>query len=233
MYQPSNWQSYYVSYSRSFQPSGEVLAFTAAQSEMAPEETANIEVGTKLDFLGGRLSVTGSLFHLERENIKSVLAGTTTILPVGTQRTRGVELTMAGEIAPNWQISAGYAHLDARITESVARQNNVDLEGNRAALTPQNSANVWLMHALGGGFSVGGGVNYVGARYASPDNLVTLESYITADAVAMYESQRYDVALNLKNIADKEYYVSGHGSSNSLNAPGAPRTAELTLRLHF
>lgn len=233
VYQPSNWQSYYVSYSRSFQPSGEVLAFTAAQSEMAPEETANIEVGTKLDFLGGRLSVTGSLFHLERENIKSVLAGTTTILPVGTQRTRGVELTMAGEIAPNWQISAGYAHLDARITESVARQNNVNLEGNRAALTPQNSANVWLMHALGGGFSVGGGVNYVGDRYASPDNLVTLESYVTADAVAMYESKRYDLALNLKNITDKEYYVSGHGSSNNLNAPGAPRTAELTLRLHF
>jgi hypothetical protein len=35
---------------------------------------------------------------------------------------------VAGEVAPNWQISAGYAHLDARITESVARQNGVALE---------------------------------------------------------------------------------------------------------
>jgi catecholate siderophore receptor len=233
VFQPNDWQSYYVSYSRSFQPSGETLNFSQAQSEMAPEETANIEVGTKMDFFGGRLSTTAAAFHLERENIKGVNPATNTLVSVGTQRTRGVELTMAGEIAPNWQITAGYAHLDARITESVARQNGVALEGNRAALTPQNSANLWLMHNLGGGFSVGGGLNYVGDRYTSADNLVTLDSYLTADAVAMYQSARYDVALNLKNITDKEYFISGHGTSNNLNAPGAPRTAELTLRLYF
>jgi catecholate siderophore receptor len=62
---------------------------------------------------------------------------------------------------------------------------------------------------------------------------VTLESYLTADAAVIYEAPRYELALNLKNITDKEYFVSGHGASNNLNAPGAPRTAELTLRLHF
>lgn len=233
VFQPNNWQSYYVSYSRSFQPSGETLNFSVAQSEMAPEKTANIEIGTKMDFFGGRLSSTASVFHLERENIKGVNPATNTLVAVGTQRTRGVELTMAGEIAPNWQLSAGYAHLDARITDSVARQSGVALEGNRAALTPQNSANVWLMHNLGGGFSVGGGLNYVGDRYTSTDNLVTLDSYLTADAMAMYQSKRYDVALNLKNITDKEYFISGHGTSNNLNAPGAPRTAEVTVTVKF
>lgn len=240
VFQPNNWQSYYVSYSRSFQPSGEVLAFSTTQSELAPEETTNIEVGNKLDFLNGRLSLTTSLFHLERENIKNSFPGSSEILPVGTQRTRGIELTVAGEIAPRWNIYAGYAHLDARITESIASQNTntapsvrVPLQGNRAALTPQNSANVWLMHDLGSGFSVGGGVNYVGDRYASPDNTVTLDSYLTVDAAAIYRSKKYDVALNLKNITDKEYFISGHGASNNLNAPGAPRTAEVTLRLHF
>lgn len=233
VFQPNDWQSYYVSYSRSFQPSGETLSFSQAQSEMAPEETANIEIGTKMDFFGGRLSTTASVFHLERENIKGLNPVTSKLVAVGTQRTRGVELTMAGEIAPNWQISAGYAHLDTRITESVARQNGVELEGNRAALTPQNSANVWLMHNLGGGLSVGGGLNYMGDRYTSPDNLVTLDSYVTADAMAMYQSERYDVALNLKNITDKEYFISGHGTSNNLNAPGAPRTAEVTVTLRF
>jgi len=140
---------------------------------------------------------------------------------------------VAGEVAPNWQISAGYAHLDARITESVARQNGVALEDNRAALTPQNSANIWLMHNLGNGFSVGGGMNYVGSRYTSADNLVMLDSYLTADAVAKYQSKRYDVAFNVKNITDKEYFISGHGTSNNLNAPGAPRSAEVTLTLRF
>lgn len=233
VFQPTDWQSYYVSWSRSFQPSGETLSFSQAQGQLAPEETTNIEIGTKLDFFGGRLSTTASIFHLERENIKGVNPVTNTLVAVGTQRTRGVEWTMTGKIAPDWQVYAGYAHLDARITDSLARQNNVNLEGNRAALTPQNSANVWLMHSLGNGFSIGGGLNYVGDRYTSADNLVTLDSYLTADAVAMYQSERYDVALNLKNITDKEYFISGHGTSNNLNAPGAPRTAELTLRLHF
>lgn len=233
VFQPDNWQSYYVSYSRSFQPSGEVLAFSKDQSELAPEETTNIEIGNKLDFLNGRLSLTTSLFHLERSNIKNTDPISREILPVGTQRTRGVELTVAGEIAPTWNIYAGYAHLDARVTESIATQNGQALQGKRAALTPQNSANVWLMHDLGSGFSVGGGLNYVGDRYASPDNTVTLDSYLTVDAAAIYRSKKYDLALNLKNITDKEYFISGHGASNNLNAPGAPRTAEVTLRLHF
>jgi len=233
VFQPNDWQSYYVSYSRSFQPSGETLSFTQAQSEMAPEETANIEIGTKMDFFDGMLTTTASVFHLERENIKGVNPVTNTLVAVGTQRTQGVELTVAGEVAPNWQISAGYAHLDARITESVARQNGVALEDNRAALTPQNSANIWLMHNLGNGFSVGGGMNYVGSRYTSADNLVMLDSYLTADAVAKYQSKRYDVAFNVKNITDKEYFISGHGTSNNLNAPGAPRSAEVTLTLRF
>jgi catecholate siderophore receptor len=240
VFQPADWQSYYVSYSRSFQPSGEVLAFAANQSELAPEETTNIEIGSKLDFFGGRLSATASVFHLERTDIKNTDPVTREIVPVGTQRTRGIELTLSGEVAPDWNIYAGYAHLDARITESVATQTTntvpgivVPLEGNRAALTPQNSANLWLMHDLGEGFSVGGGFNYVGDRYASPDNTVTLDSYLTFDAAAIYRSKKYDVALNLKNITDKRYFISGHGASNNLNAPGAPRMASLTLRLHF
>lgn len=233
VFQPNAWQSYYVSYSRSFQPSGEVLAFTTTQAEMSPEETSNIELGAKLDWLGGRLSTTASVFHLERTDIKNTDPVTKAIVPVGTQRTRGVELTAAGEIAAGWQLSAGYAFLDAEITESVAIQNGVLLDGMRAALTPRHSANLWLVHELGQGYSVGGGLNYVGDRYASPDNLVTLDGYLTADAMAMYRSKRYDLALNLKNITDKEYFISGHGASNNLNAPGAPRTAEVTLRLHF
>lgn len=233
VFQPNSWQSYYVAYSRSFQPSGEVLSFTQAQSEMAPEQTTNVEVGTKLDWLGGRLSTTAALFQLERTDIKNTDPITKAIVPVGTQRTRGLELTAAGEVASGWQLSAGYAYLDAEITESVAVQNGVALGGKRAALTPRHSANLWLMHALGQGFKVGGGLNYVGNRYASPDNTVTIDGYLTADAALRYEAPRYQVALNLKNLIDKEYFVSGHGASNNLNAPGAPRTAELTLRLQF
>jgi len=173
------------------------------------------------------------VFELERTNIKNTDPVTKALVAVGVQRTRGVELTLAGEIAPRWQLSAGYAYLDARITSSVAVQNGVALEGRRAALTPRHSASLWLLHDLGGGFGIGGGLRYVGDRYAAPDNLVTLDEYVTADAVFSYKTRAYDLALNVKNLTDEDYFVSGHGASNNLNAPGAPRSLELTGRFRF
>jgi len=233
VFQPADWQAYYLSYSRSFQPSGETLAFTTAQAEMAPEETSNVEVGAKLDLFEGRASATAALFTLERSNIKNTDPVTKAIVAVGTQRTRGAELTLAGEVAPGWQVSAGYAYLDARITQSIAVQNGVRLQGRRAALTPAHSGNLWLMRDLGQGFHLGGGLVYSGDRYASPDNLVSLGGFVTADAVLTYKAKTFDVALNVKNLADKEYFAAGHGASNNLNAPGAPRSIELTGRVRF
>lgn len=228
VFQPNGWQSYYVSYSRSFQPSGEVLAFTSAQSQMAPEMTRNLEAGVKLDLFGGKTSATAAVFELERTNIKNVGPGGV-LIPVGEQRTRGLEFSLAGEVARGWQVSAGYAYLDAVITKSAT----ASMQGKRAALTPRNSANLWLMRELGGGFKLGGGLNYVGDRYAAPDNLVTLESYLTADAALIYQTKAYDLALNLKNLSDEKYFVSGHGASNNLNMPGAPRSVQLTGRIRF
>jgi len=233
VYQPNDWQSWYLSYSRSSQPSGETLAFTADQAQMAPEQTSNIEAGAKLDFLDGRLSATVAVFRLERTNIKNTDPVTRALVPVGTQRTDGVELTTAGEIAPGWQLSAGYAYLDARITDSIAVQNNVSLKGKNAALTPTHSASIWVMRDMGRNFNVGGGLRYVGDRFTSQDNLVTLDSYVTADAAMIYKAKAYDLALNVKNLTDQKYFVSGHGTSNNLNAPGAPRSVELTARFRF
>lgn len=233
VFQPNDWLAGYLSYSRSFQPSGETLTFSSAQAEMAPEQTSNLEVGSKLDFLDGRVSATAAVFELERRNIKNTDPVSKALVAVGTQRTRGVELTVTGDIAAGWQVSAGYAYLDTRVTDSVAVQNGVRLKGTRAALTPEHSANLWLMRELGHGVKLGGGLRYVGERYASPDNLVTLDDYLTADAALIYKAGAYDLALNVKNLADHDYFVSGHGASNNLNAPGAPRSVELSARLRF
>lgn len=233
VFQPNGWQSYYVSYSRSFQPSGEVLAFTSAQSQMAPEETSNIEAGVKFDLFDGKAAATAAVFELERTDIKTTEPVTKAIVPIGEQRTRGIELTLAGEVAPGWQLSAGYAYLDAVITKSIGVSNGVAINGKHAALTPMHSANLWLMKDIGHGFKLGGGLNYVDDRYAAPDNLVTLDGYVTADAALIYQAKAYDLALNVKNIADKHYFISGHGASNNLNMPGAPRSVELSARFSF
>lgn len=229
VYQPSSTWSYYASWSKSFQPSGEAFSVAANNAQIAPEKTTNQEVGVKWDLPDGKSSFTASLFKLERTNIRSSVPGSSVLIPLGEQRTRGLELTFAGEVAPSWQVWAGYAFLDGEMTASPTP----GFQGKRPTLTPRHSANLWVTKALGNGFGVGGGLNYVGARYADPLNTVTLPGYTTVDAMAYYRMGPWDLQLKLNNLLDRRYIVSAHGSVAHLNLPGAPRSAQVVARYRF
>ena len=245
VWQPSEAQAYYLSYSRSFQPSAEAFALAASNVENAPEITRNIEIGSKLDLLGGELSVTAALFNLERSNIKNTdPADPRRQINVGKQRTNGLELSANGRLPGRWDLSAGYAYLDGKMVDSVARVSSLQLPvvsvpslGKVPALTPRHSGFVWLMKDLGevagGRLSAGGGLNYVGDRFTSLTNLVTLPSYLTADLAGLYKTGRYEFGLNLKNVTDKKHMVSSHGSNDNLILPGPPRQVQVTMRARF
>ena len=233
VFQPNLSQSYYVSYSKSFQPSAEGFALAANNAQIAPEETTNHEVGAKFDFLDGMASATASLFRVERTNIKTTNPATNTLVPLGVQRTQGAELSFTGDLTHGWQIWSGYAWLDAEMVSSVAIDAGQPVQGKRPTLTPKQSANLWLTKALGQGFGAGAGLNYVGERFANPGNTVILPGYTTVDAMGYYRTKGFDVQLNVMNLFDRQYIVSGHGSSPNLNLPGAPRSVQLTLRYAF
>lgn len=241
VWQPSDAQSYYLSYSRSFQPSAEAFALAGNSVGNEPEITRNLEIGSKLDFLDGALSVTAALFNLERSNIKNTdPANPARQINVGKQRTNGLELTANGRLPGRWDVSAGYAYLDGKMTESVARVSSFQLPvvsvpalGKVPALTPRHSGFLWAMKDVENGFSLGGGLNYVGARFASLTNLVTLSSYVTADLAGRYRTGRYEFGLNVKNVTDRKHVVSSHGSHDNLIVPGPPREVQLTLVAKF
>ncbi len=241
VWQPSEAVSYYVSYSKSFQPSAEAFALASNITAAEPEITENKEIGVKLDLLDGRLNLTGALFNLTRTNIKNTdPANPSRQINVGTQRTNGFELTANGRLPRRWDVSAGYAYLDGRMTQSLATTTSTQLPtaavpalGKVPALTPRNSAFLWAMKDMGHGLRVGGGVNYVGARFTSLTNLVTLPGYTTLDAALQYTLGQWDVDVNIKNLANRKYYVSAHGSNDNLILPGSPRALQVTLRTRF
>ena len=233
VYQPNGSQSYYASFSKSYQPSGETFALAANNADLAPEATVNKEVGAKLDLFDGRASVTAAVFRLQRDHIKATDPVTSKVIPMGTQRTDGVELTFAGTLGDGWQVWSGYSWLDAEMVASIARDDGQAVQGKRPTLTPRHSANLWFSKDIGRGFGAGAGMNYVGARFANPGNTVTLPGYTTLDAMAYYRAKAVEVQLNLMNLLDREYILAGHGSSKHLSMPGAPRSAQLTLRYRF
>ena len=242
VFQPTQTQSYYASFSKSFQPSAEAFPLATNNAQIAPEETTNKEIGAKFDFFDGKASATASLFRLERTNIKATDPGMPSrLLPIGVQRTDGLELTFTGDLPHGWQIWSGYSYLDSRITDSPAVDNsdnrsthrNIRVQGKRPTLTPKHSANVWLTKFLGNGYRAGAGVNYVDDRFANPGNTVTLPAYTTVDAMVGYKVAGLDLQLNVNNLFDRKYIIAGHGSNANLNMPGAPRSVQLTARYTF
>lgn len=229
LFQPDDSQSYYVSWSRSFQPSAETFALAANNTDIAPEQTTNKEIGAKYTLFGGKLSVQAAGFILRRTGIKGTDPVTNRIVPIGTQRTRGVELSAALDLPDDIRAIAGYAHLDTRITQSATPT----FVGKRATLTPLNSANIFVTKTIAGRYGLGGGMNYVGDRWADPANTTVLPAYVTFDALAWAQVGPVRLQINAYNLANRRYIVSGHGTSPILNIPGAPRSVIGTVRLDF
>ncbi|QMW23844.1 TonB-dependent receptor [Sandaracinobacteroides saxicola] len=231
VWQPDGQQSWYVSWSRSFQPSGENGAIAVSNADIAPEITQNYEVGGKFEFLGGRLGATVALFRLQRDNIKSTDPVTLKLIPIGTQRTNGVEASVTGSLGDGFQLVAGYAWLDARVVKSIAVDAGQPVQGKRATITPEHSGNLWLTKDFGARWGLGVGANAVGSRFANPGNTVVLPGYVTADALGWVQLGRVRVQANVRNIFDRGYIVAGHGTNANLNLPGGPRTVLVTARV--
>ncbi|MDO7900662.1 TonB-dependent receptor [Pseudomonas sp. K1(2024)] len=147
----------------------------------------------------------------------------------GTQRTRGIEVSVNDDLGNGWSTYAGYAWLKGEMIDSPVES----IVGNTSPLTPRNSASVWLKKELGGGFYVAGGGRYEGERFTSPNNKVSLGSYTTAELAGGFRSERYDVTLNVENIFNREYFVSAKAGSGNSNYPGAPRSASLRVDYRF
>jgi catecholate siderophore receptor len=228
IWQPTAASTYYTSYSYAFLPSAENLAPTAANAGLDPEKAKNYEVGARWDLLRG-LTLSGALFRLDRDNVKNS-DGAGGFVLTGQQRTQGVELGLQGDVTRNWQVYAGYAHLDSRITQATAFAGNL---GNRPQLVPQNTLSVWNRINVGDGWGAGLGVIAQGSSFANADNVVRLPAFARADGALYYTlaGGKTRLALNIENLFNKEYFPTADGNNNI--SPGAPRNARLTLSSTF
>lgn len=237
-WQPTETQSYYVSYGESFNPAAEQFALidTASEQNLDPETNSNKEIGAKWDLFNRRLSITSAIYRLEKDNARSTDASGLTTLS-GSQRTDGFELGVAGEVAHNWNVSAAYAYMDAEVTDStavatgsVSGLTNISLKGMTPQNVPKNSGTIWTTYRFLQNWEVGGGIYAVGSRYTDNVNEVELPGYARVDAVLAYHQPRYDVQLNIFNLLDKKYFESGQVRSA---LPGVPLSGMLSVSLRY
>ena len=229
LYQPTDTQSYYASYGTSFNPSLETLTVTSGQQALPPEKSKSVEAGAKLDFLDGNLSLTSAIFQTEKDNARSQVSPGEYQL-TGDVRVRGFEVGAAGRITRDWQVIAGYTFLDAKIVSASALDGTL---GKVPLNTPRHSASLWSTYNVTRAWEVGGGVTYMSGRFANNTDTTSVGDYVRWDATVAWHQPRYDVRLNLFNIANRLNYDALIPSDGGRSVPGVDRTALVTFTYKF
>ncbi|MBN4006364.1 TonB-dependent siderophore receptor [Nostoc sp. LPT] len=224
VYQPSKSVSLYTSYSQSFLPTS---GFNPDGRAFKPTKGTQYEAGIKTDFLDGKLSTTLAVYQITKTNV-TIQNDRDSQIQVGEQRSRGIELDIAGEILPGWKVIGSYAYTDAEVTE------DIDISvGNKLLGVPENQASLWTTYEIQKGdlkgLGFGLGLFYVGERAALSDNSVELPNYLRTDAAIFYRRDRFNAAINIRNLFDTDYFSSTYGYTLGLER-GAPLTIIGSIR---
>jgi catecholate siderophore receptor len=119
-----------------------------------------------------------------------------------------------------------------------AQRGNIDIasgqqagsQGKIPTNTPKYTASIWSTYRINERLKVGGGIEKVGLRYASTQNTNALPAYTRLDGVVEYKFEPYALQLNIKNLANKDYYegvYAGHV------VPGTKRSVQVAVNVKF
>ena len=164
-------------------------------------------MGLKYDPVGLDALFTLALFNLRETNVATPDPDHANYsVQTGEIRSRGIELDGKINITPAWSVLASYALTDPEVISA-----NDGTEGKHPVGIARNSAKLWTQYALSGpldGFSIGGGVRYVGSSYANTDNSLKVPAATVYDARLGYDWREWGVALNAANLTNKTYLAT-------------------------
>lgn len=224
----------YASYARSFQANSGTLIW--GDRAAPPSEGKQLEVGWKQEWLNQRLLTTVSAFDLELTNAPATdpqHPGYSVL--TARQRVKGVELELQGRITPGWTVTAQASFQDPKVLSDTTAGANV---GNRVGLATRRTASLWTQYRLPQlpGLWIGGGLVHQGDKFTANDNRWRVPGYTVVDLAAGYQfAGGVRVQVNLKNAANRRYYLDGTTTAAGFGAvtPGQPRSVQVSLDYSF
>ncbi|HAS6671598.1 TonB-dependent siderophore receptor [Vibrio parahaemolyticus] len=175
------------------------------------------EVGAKAYLLDNALMLNAALFQIDQEQPQTNVDGD--VIGKIEVRHQGIELEARGQITKQWDISVGYSYLDAEDKATGKKPNDVS----------DHLFSLWSTYQLDDNWRLGGGVKYVGDRYAGNDEAVALGDYTTVDLMAAYTTGRHKIQANAYNILDEKYILGATNGTSGLNQIGYGAPAEFML----
>ncbi|PMG14207.1 ligand-gated channel protein [Vibrio splendidus] len=215
VYRINNDMSVYASLARSWQLPYSGIYINPKLAEFFHTDLK--EVGAKAYLLDNALMLNAAVFQIDQEQPETNIDGD--VVNKIEARHQGIELEARGQFTEQWDISVGYSYLDAENKETGKKPNDVS----------DHLFSLWSTYQLDDNWRLGGGVKYVGDRYAGNDEAVALGDYTTVDLMAAYTTGRHKVQANAYNVLNEEYILGATNGTSGTNQIGYGAPAEFML----
>lgn len=225
-YQLTDALSVYAGYNTGFDIESTGGARTRTGEPLQPEKSNQAEIGLRYRTDGFRGSV--SLFQIKRVNaVTADPVDPDFSINAGEQRVRGVEVEGEWNVIDWWQLNAGYAYLDGKVTRS-----NDGIVGKRIGDLPEHSFTARTNVTIPGTpLTLRGGINHITNRVLVDGSNVVLPAYTLADIGVGVDLKPVRIDATLSNLFDERYFTaSGNGFAVY---PGEPRTFSVRLSVGF
>ena len=199
----------------------------------APENAIQYEAGIKLEAPQGRATLTAAWFDTERSNVQSSLAQANgnTLVVFNSQLTRGYETDIVLQPTDKWKIFANATWQRAYLTDNPSAPAATGLQPQGV---PRRLLNIFTTYdfkiANIDGFRVGGGMQGRDRIYADALNTMAVPGWVVFDALFGYYQPKWDAQIGVKNITNREYFLTANGVGGFV---GDPRTYYVKASARF
>jgi len=218
-----------------------------------PENSENLELGTKWNLFDNNLLLTAALFQTTKDNVieggvDSYSSGGS--LNTGKNRVRGIELGLAGNITPKLSGQMGLALMNSETLESYFDGTKAvtgrfgtsypDYIGRPKANFAKRSVSAQLKYELTPKFNFGGNMTYSSGMLggqpdqgSASDTTVRTPSYTVFDLFASYQvTEQLGIRANIQNVTDKDYYTAIYRGGDIIYI-GDARSANVNVTYKF
>jgi catecholate siderophore receptor len=224
-----------------------------------PEDSENIELGTKWEFFDEKLLVSAAVFQITKSNVmegdSANSYATTGTYNTGKNRVQGIEFSITGNITDKLSAQFNATRMDSEILDAYL-DGTVEITSRGVTSSPNqigkvlanfadDSLNLQLRYQASDAFSLGATATYSSEFYVGqPDTAASFStttgeysyevpSYSLFDVFANYKiNEQLNLRVNINNITNEDYYTAAYRSGGFVYI-GDKRSANLTLSYDF
>lgn len=234
-YQVSEAALLYVNHATGHDPVASNIFLVNANENFDFSDIRQNELGFKWLGEDDRFQLTAAWFDSRRENILLLATHNNALENVGDQKAQGFEIAGLIQVGDTVRLGGNLAFTDAAYGSFVDPDFGLDVSGNQPHNVPEWVVNAWLSRSrlFGMPVDVGLGVRYVDDRFADSANTIQLQNHTLLNSFVAYQTGRFRLALNIRNLGDADYVPWGDIFYPHQLAIAAPRNYELSAHLKF